>query len=91
MKFDFAILNSNGKPVYFIEYDGEQHFIDKFYGNKDLIYRRTRDEMKNNYCKENKIPLIRIPYTHKLHIVIDDLLLTSSKFIFINSEEYYAK
>lgn len=66
--FDFKIdLNNN----YYIllEYDGEQHYKPvKFNGtsdkNADWIYNRTLryDQIKNEYCKKNNIPLIRIPY-----------------------------
>jgi hypothetical protein len=32
---------------------------------------------KNQWCKENNIPLIRIPYTHFEDICLEDLLLES--------------
>ena len=35
----------------------------------------------SEWCKENNIPLIRIPYTHYDDIIIDDLKLETSKFI----------
>ena len=40
-----------------------------------------RDLFKNKWCKENKIPLIRIPYTHLNKITIKDLKLESSIFL----------
>ena len=30
-----------------------------------LRIQKQRDEIKNKYCKENNIPLIRIPYWEK--------------------------
>jgi hypothetical protein len=64
LRFDFAIMRS-GKLIGLIEYDGKQHFepID-FFGGEDG-FRRTqeRDEIKNTYCKDHDIPLLRIPYT----------------------------
>ena len=64
---------------YLIEYDGEQHF------KKDSIfnyeYTHKHDLMKTQWCKENNIPLIRIPYTHYNDLCIEDLLLETSKFI----------
>ena len=36
---------------------------------------------KNNWCKENNIPIIRIPYTYQEKITIEDLLLESSNFL----------
>ena len=52
-----------------IEYDGKYHHEIKYYKNKtreeckkefELI--KFRDSIKNKYCIENKIKLIRIPY-----------------------------
>ena len=60
--FDFFIDDINTV----IEYDGRQHFnnyID-FYGD-DLEYMRKHDKIKNQYCIENDIRLIRIPYWRK--------------------------
>ena len=37
---------------------------------------------KNNWCKENNIPIIRIPYTYQEKITIEDLLLESSNFFY---------
>lgn len=62
--FDFAILNDNG-VVALIEYDGEQHFrpVKIFGGTKQYKKQIEKDNIKNIYCIENNIPLIRIPYT----------------------------
>ena len=64
--FDFAILKDNN-VIALIEYDGEQHFkpIKRFGGDKQYKKQIEKDEIKNNYCKENNIPLIRIPYTEE--------------------------
>lgn len=74
LPFDFYINNK-----YLIEYDGEQHY------NKDNIsdyeYTHNHDLIKNRWCKENNIPLIRIPYTHFNNLCLEDLLLETSKFI----------
>jgi hypothetical protein len=83
--FDFAIFNNNILS-YLIEYDGEQHFkykdTNSFWNDKEQ-YEKTkiRDLIKNQWCKENNIPLIRIPYTHLKDLCIDDLKLETSKFI----------
>lgn len=91
LKFDFAVLDSDENISYFIEYDGEQHFIDKFYGDENLEYRKERDGMKNRFCYKNGIPLIRIPYTVKMSIKIEDLLLSTTEFIFTTEENYIEK
>ena len=84
--FDFAILNNNKQLLYLIEYDGLQHFIYKensdFWNNKDEFNKtQIRDQLKNQWCKDNNIPLIRIPYTHLDDLCIEDLQLETSKFI----------
>ena len=82
-RFDFAILNSQDQLKYLIEYDGEQHFRPKeiFGGEKEFKIRQEYDNIKNKWCKENNIPLIRIPYTHFKEIELKDLLLETSNFI----------
>lgn len=58
-RFDFAIFNNNHVEC-LIEYDGKQHFEE---GPFDLQKNQYRDNIKNNYCLTNSIPLYRIPYT----------------------------
>ena len=36
---------------------------------------------KNEWCKNNNIPIIRIPYAHLKELKIEDLLLETSQFI----------
>lgn len=50
-----------------IEFDGRQHYhaIDFFGGAKGLKATQRRDNIKNEYCKNNNIKLIRIPYNIK--------------------------
>lgn len=62
LKFDFYLLDLN----ILIEYDGKQHFITEekgWYSVDDLKDIQRRDEIKNNYCLEHDIPLIRINYS----------------------------
>lgn len=80
-KFDFFIENK-----YLIEYDGEQHFYYKdnphtWNTKSNYLIVKSHDEFKNQWCKNNNIPLIRIPYTHLNDLCIEDLLLETSKFI----------
>lgn len=52
-----------------VEYDGAQHykFIPHFHKTHDgFMNQRYRDYMKEQMCKENKIRLIRVPYTVKI-------------------------
>ncbi len=43
-----------------IEYDGLQHFKETWFGKKSFEKTQKHDEIKNNYCEENNINLIRI-------------------------------
>lgn len=63
-RFDFAVFQNN-KLYCLIEYDGIQHFKSGTGWNTEESLRRNRinDYRKNLYCKNNNIPLIRIPYT----------------------------
>ena len=46
-----------------IEVDGEHHRSPVMYGGKDeLDIVKKRDSIKNKYCRDNNIILIRIPY-----------------------------
>lgn len=73
-RFDFFVDNK-----YIIEYDGEQHFKDGFFGTAQE--NQKKDAFKNQYCAKNHIPIIRISYIYFDKIELKDLLLTSSKFI----------
>ena len=71
LRFDFYVDNK-----YLIEYDGEQHFNPRGFMEQDKSLTQ-RDKIKNKWCEENHIPLIRIPYTKYSTLSIDDLLLTN--------------
>ena len=90
--FDTCKIKSYGKPrfdfyvenQYLIEFDGEQHFILRENGWNDpekLKNTQERDTYKTQWCKDNNIPLIRIPYWHLKDLTIEDLKLDTSKFI----------
>lgn len=57
LHFDFYIEDLN----LCIEYDGEFHFRPVF-GKEQFLISKNRDEVKNTYCEENNIKLLRIPY-----------------------------
>ena len=77
-KFDFYIPDNQ----YLIEFDGKQHFEDLSNCTKfaTLSYIKEHDKYKNQWCKDNNIPLIRIPYWHLKDLCIEDLLLETSKY-----------
>ena len=87
-RFDFAIFDNNNNLKYLIEYDGSQHFEKNVRENglgfnTREAYEKTheRDMIKNQWCKDNNIPLIRIPYTHLDKLIIEDLKLETTTFL----------
>lgn len=60
LKFDFFLSVQN----IIIEFDGEQHFKHiSFFGSLEKFKKGLiRDKIKTDYCKNNLIKLIRIPY-----------------------------
>ncbi len=88
--FDFAIFSNDNELLYFIEYDGAQHFEAGHFHNT-FYNTRKNDLIKNKYCFENNIPLIRIPYDKDYFA--SDLVLDKTKFILTqeNEKEYYNK
>lgn len=75
LPFDFAILK-DGSLKGIIEFDGKQHFeaIKMFGGEEGLAITQQNDYKKNQYCKDNKIPLRRISYKEEKHL--KDIILT---------------
>lgn len=80
LPFDFYLPDYNT----LIEYDGLSHYQSNPYGswNTEESVKKTQnhDKIKNEWCKNNNIILIRIPYTHLKNISIKDLLPETSQF-----------
>lgn len=68
-RFDFFIDNK-----YLLEVDGEFHVQNN---------KQKDDQIKNSYCEQNKIPLIRISTKDLMNITLDDLLLEKTPFLCI--------
>lgn len=85
LRFDFWVDNH-----YLIEFDGEQHFDCTEQGwdsEEHFLLTQSYDKIKNQYCLEYDIPLIRIPYTHLPKLCLEDLLLETSHFIIKKQED----
>ena len=93
-RYDFYLPQYN----LFIEYDGEQHFKPvRFYGNEEdaeIVFKRTQehDKIKNRYCEENNINLLRIPYweTKNIETIINNYLQRLSTKGFVEQTTEYA-
>lgn len=63
LPFDFAIIKNN-KVNSIIEFDGRQHFepIEMWGGLDNYNKIKINDDIKNRYCLDNNIELVRIPH-----------------------------
>ena len=68
LPFDFYLPDLNT----IIEFDGRQHFVKNTYFKHSVEKIKFHDDIKNAYCKDRNIDLIRIPYTQINHI--DEIL-----------------
>ena len=58
LKFDFYLKDYS----LIIEYDGKQHFIKGWNSDEEFERLKTNDAIKNKYCIDNNIDLLRIGY-----------------------------
>ena len=67
---------------YLFQFDVIQHFESVlFFKNNEYLTIKTRDDIKTQWCKENGIPLIRIPYRRLAKLNINDLLLETTEYL----------
>ena len=83
LKFDFYLPKLN----ICIEYDGIHHFkpIERFGGVLELSKVKVRDSIKDKYCFDKNIELIRISYLDKENI--DRILETKINKMYISYEK----
>lgn len=72
LPFDFYLPNYHCC----IEYDGAQHFreVNLWGGQEYLLQRQYNDQIKNTYCQNNNISLIRIRYDEDVNEVLNNTL-----------------
>lgn len=82
-KFDFCIYNNENQIQRIIEFDGEFHYdINNGIWNSETV--KQNDIIKNDFCKNNNIPLVRIPYWERNKITLD--MIMGEQYL-INMEE----
>jgi len=71
LPFDFYLPDYN----MCIEYDGIQHFVSSefFGGEEKLKYIQNNDKIKNEYCNDNNIRLIRIKYNKNVVFILNSI------------------
>ena len=83
LRFDFYINDE-----FLLEFDGKQHFIcsNKDWNTKENFEKnKINDNYKNQWCKENNIPLKRIPYWVLDNLTIEDIL--SDRYLIKEEDE----
>ncbi len=73
---DFEIMDNNGKTI-IIEYNGDQHyrFIKKYHKTKEIFLKRVeRDKKLKEYCINNDILFIEIPFMYNTQDKVNDFL-----------------
>ena len=80
LRFDFAILDDD-KVIRLIEFDGPHHYAKKtqIYSEEKCKTIQENDLIKNQWAKDNNIPLVRIPYSQRDKIVFDTIF--SNKYL----------
>lgn len=63
LPFDFYLYEYN----ILVEFDGRHHFesVEAFGGQEALKKQKITDEIKNNFCRDNNLELVRIKYCSK--------------------------
>ena len=72
LSFDFYLSEYNTC----IEFNGKQHYesVDYFGGNEQLKKQIINDKIKQEYCKENNIELIRIKYNENIKLCLEKVI-----------------
>jgi very-short-patch-repair endonuclease len=79
LSFDFYLPDYN----FCIEFDGEQHFkpVEYFGGDEGFDLNKKRDSIKNKWCLDNNVGLIRIKYNevNKIKYILKERLQLVNK------------
>lgn len=80
LRFDFAIFDDKNSLIELIEFDGRQHKNDYTPWNttESLQERQFKDNLKDEYCKEHNIKLVRISYEKRDNITLKELELENN-------------
>lgn len=75
LRFDFYLPELNAV----VEYDGAQHYKPiEFFGGEE-VFKSTieRDKVKNDYCINNNIRMLRIPYSEDINIALNNFIYSA--------------
>lgn len=75
LRYDFILLNDNQEPFRLIEFDGPQHNEpNDWFGKISFETTQIHDAIKNQYALSHNIPLVRLPYSKRDSMTLDDIL-----------------
>lgn len=76
LRFDFAVFSDPEMKqlAFLIEFQGAQHFEQKFTSRETFARQQANDKRKRSYCSVKGIPLVAIPYTEYNNITLDSIL-----------------
>ena len=90
LRFDFYLPKQNA----LIEYDGEQHFVKRGKFGEKFDTLKQNETIKNEFCKDNNIKLIRIHYKSspdEIESKLIDALNSSEQEILIGPYQVFIK
>ena len=75
LRYDFILFDEE-TPYRIIEFDGTQHNApqEHFGGEEKFLHQKENDFLKNQYALSHNIPLVRIPYSKRNSMTLEDLL-----------------
>lgn len=94
LPFDFAVFFDEHLEV-LIEYDGQQHYrpIPLFGGVNSFDITKKHDKIKNEFCRQKSLKLIRLPYTlsdDEIKSIIRDIIIRRDCNVLFSNEEDFA-
>ena len=98
LKFDMAIYDNFDNLLCLIEFDGSAHFKPTRFGNqtekealKSLKEQQERDSIKNKFCVENNISLLRLCNKDSICSDLKDYLYSNFNIITEIPDKYHYK
>lgn len=79
LRFDFAVYEDADayeadRVKFLIEFQGEQHYKQKFTSREAFARQQANDKRKRSYCNVKGICLVAVPYTEYNSMTLDSLL-----------------
>lgn len=98
LKFDMSIYDNSNTLLCLIEFDGSAHFVPTYFGNqtkeqaiKSLKDQQERDKIKNDFCRLNDIPLLRLRNKDSICLDLKNYFLDNFNIITEIPNKYHYK